>query len=533
MADDIFARFAQLRRVSLSALCEGQRFRELDRKESYFRTTQDDHKQYTWEGMFSGYGGGSKYPGDVLVQPGFYVMHSQRRPLARYDLARVIVKRLSSFTFGEGHFPEIDGGDEETTAALRDIVEKSRLRPTLMDVRDLGGSEGTSCMSIGLVNGAPRFEAHNAKHCTVLSWSDRSTFVVGSVLKAYLFPRRVIDGDKVVTKDFFYARYWDEEVEIVWEPMLADIARSPNWSQQPAEVIRHGLGFCPFYWIQNIHDSVDPDGDSDYEGQHENLDEVNRLLSATSSGTRSSVDPTLVVRDQPINNPGTLRKGHENAIFSPGGAEYLELRGTSQQAAARVLQDLKQAIQDACGVVLVDPKEISGAAQSAAAMRIIYAPMLATVDKLREQYGEYAIRRPLLGMLRLLRKRAGEESDVLDETTGEIVRKRVALDIPRSGDKYALGEAESIKLKWPPYFAPTWPDIQAATTATQAANGGKPLITRKTATQAVAQLFGVTDVEEELKEMDKQAEEETQRQMDVMSASPRGPMPPGTEDKGE
>lgn len=529
LSADIFATFSQLRLVSLAALCEGPRFRELDRKEAYYRTTQDDHKRYTWEGTFRGYGD------QADIRPGFYVLHSQRKPSARYDLGRVIVRRLTNFLLGADRFPDIKSQDEDTEDFARAFVRESRLRQKLVGVRNLGGAEGTGCMSFGLVNGAPRFEAHNAKHCTVLSWVDRTDFRVGSVLKAYLYPRRVLEGEKVVTRDFFYARYWDERTEIVWEPIRAEIARTPAWSLQPSRVITHGAGFCPFYWIPNIAgvDDNDEDGESDYEGQHDMLDEINRVLSASSSGTRASVDPTVVIRMDPQMNNGTLRKGHENAIYSPNGAEYLELRGTSQQAASRLLLDLKTSVLDATGVVLVDPKEIAAQAQSAAAMRIVYAPMLATLDALREQYGEYAIRRPVMDAIRYIRALGERGPSVRTEDDGTIVETRTVIDLSpkEDGTQRNPGKGEHLELNWPPYFPPTWVDTQAAVTAVQAANGGKPVITQKTGIAAVQTMFGITDVDAELEELEAKAEEDVQKQMDVLAAGPQGPTPPGTKPK--
>ena len=52
----------------------------------------------------------------------------------------------------------------------------------------------------------------------------------------------------------------------------------------------------------------------------------------------------------------------------------------------------------------------------------------------------------------------------------------------------------------------TGADCAAAVTAAQTAAGGKPIVSQRTAVRAVAQLFGVTDVEEELHEMQMDSE---------------------------
>lgn len=517
--------------VRLVDFAETERFRIMDRMESFFRKTQYASKMYDWDGRFMGYGDESP------VKPGYVVPYSQRRPAARYDLAVVIVRRLTSMLFGTDRFPEINVvGDEEAEDYLRTLITVARLPMRMVEARDLGGAVGTSCLSFAFVSGRPRVEVHNAKHCTVLRWADESERRPAEVIKTYAYTRQVWDPQAKRIRDttFYYARYWSETEEIVWEPIPKRIAEMPTWTRAPSRRVRHDFGFCPFYWIQNIADSAEPDGEGDYEGLEDKFTEVDQLLSAASKGTKANVDPTLVIKMDPVHNNGNVRKGSENAIFSAGGAEYLELKGQATKAAIDMLERIRLYALDAASVVLADPDKLSGAAQSAQALRILYAPMLARCDLYREQYGEFGIKPIARDMLRAARMIL-QRPPMLD-ASGQEVRETIVLP-PKVVDGALVerkpGEGETVELSWNPYFSPTWEDISKAVTATQTASGGKALISQRTATTAVSTLFNVHDVDAEIESISDEAEEAAEAAMRAMSGEGRGPRVPLATDPEE
>jgi len=517
--------------VRLVDFAETERFRIMDRLEAYFRKTQHATKRYDWDGRFLGYGDESP------VKPGYVVPYAQRRPAARYDLAVVIVRRLTSMLFGTDRFPEVTMvGDEAAEDYVRALITTSRLPMRMVEARDLGGAVGTSCLSFAFVRGAPRVEVHNAKHCTVLRWADESERRPAEVLKAYAYTRQVWNPEAKRIQDvtFYYARYWSETEEIVWEPIPKRIADLPTWTRAPHKRVRHDFGFAPFYWIQNIADSAEPDGEGDYEGLEDKFNEIDQLLSASSKGTKANIDPTLVIKMDPAHNNGNVRKGSENAIFSAGGAEYLELKGQATKAAIEMMERIRLYALDASSVVLADPDKLSGAAQSAQALRILYAPMLARCDLYREQYGEFGIKPIARDMLHAARIILARPPSV--DVNGEEVRETIVLPPKLHEGKVVErdpGESETIDLNWNPYFAPTWEDISKAVTATQTASGGKALISQRTATTAVQTLFNVHDVDAEIEAMGDEAEEATERAMRAMSGEGRGPRVPLATDPPE
>jgi hypothetical protein len=530
-----------LSRVPLAMLADGDRFARLDRLESYYRCTQDDGKSYSWDGYFSGYGDKAD------ISPGWFVPYRHRRPSTRYDLARVIVDRLTSFMFGTDRFPRIlVPGDKDAEDFVNALAEASRFASKVAQARTLGGSCGSVAMSIGFVNGSPRVEVHNAKHTFVTRWADREDLLVGSAVKVFAYKARSVEDGKIKEREFYSVRFWDEDVEIVWDPIPAEIARTGAWWHLPHRTIRHQAGFCPMFWIQNL---PGPDGDMDGEADFperlcETFDELNQLLSASTKGTKANVDPTLVVRMDPTQNDGTLKRGSDNVIWSPGGANYLELQGAAANTAIAMLERLRAYALDMSSVVIPDPEKLSGAAQSAAALRLMFAPMTAKCDLLREQYGELAIKRPLLGLLRMARallNRApttimGEDGTEYELTTFVRLPPKVIED----GETVRVeerrpGTSELLVLQFPAYFPATAEDRGKAVDTAQKAAGGKPLVSQRTALASVADLFGVRDVDAELDAVHEDAEREVQRAADVFAANggPAGGVPPDSEEPDE
>ncbi len=526
MAEAFNDSIAALQSLPLSAYCDTSRFRDLDRLESYYRCAQDDHKKYDWDGAFLGYGA------EADISPGWFVPYKRRRPSSRYDLAKVIVNRLTSMLFGIDRFPELRvPGDPDAEDYAKALAETSRLPMRMAEARSLGGACGSVCLAWGFVRGVPRVHVMNAKHCTVLRWADRSELRVGAAIQAYSFHKQVIENGKVVVREYFYARYFDENVEIVWEPMPRDVAMTTLWSAQPSRVMRHDFGFCPFYWVQNVPDSHDPDGESDYDGLCETLDDINQLVSATSKGTKANVDPTLVIKMDPSLNDGPVRRGSDNAIWSTGGAEYLELRGGSTATALALLEKMRAYVLDACSVILADPEKLSGAAQSAQALRILYAPMLAKCDVLREQYTEFAIKPILRDMLAAARKLGTAQKELVTSNGERVLVSQPVRLPPRVIEEDGVsrlverkpGVSSDIVCNWNPYFTPTWQDIKTAAEAVKLANGGKAVISQQSAVASVQSLFGVTDVQAELHKIHEEGERDLRMAQEAMRAA--GPEP--------
>lgn len=550
----------RLPNVPLRSLVEGGRFSAMDRAEQYYRGTVYDGRAFEWDGSYRGFGVA------VYVEPGYAPPLKARRPCARFDVAKVIVNRLTAFVLGETNHPTVSvPGDPDAEDYVRELARASNLWSKLKLARTKGGYSGTACLSWAIKRGVPFVRVHESKHVHVLRWADEDELRPAEVLKAYAYE---VDeptpegGTKKVT--LWRCHVWTEELERIYEPIPDEVQKAGRWASWPHRDVMHGFGFCPFYWIQNQpEDGLD--GCGDFAGAEDLIDELNNVLSQTSKGTRSNVDPTTVVREDPVkmaqvNPDGVLRKGSGNVIYATNGAEYLELSGSAVDSGLKMSDDLERRIHDVCGVVKVDAEKLSGAAQSGKALEILYAPMLATCDTLREQYGDHGAIPMLLDMLRVARRLASA-APLFDEVTGEFVRPVIVLPPriervePEESDEEGdggedesddvpvwievernPGRSETLELVWPPYFAPTWADKTAAVSAAQTANGGKPVISQRTSVAAVGTLFGVVDVDDELEAIHEESEralEQAQRAIGGGFADGATGAPPEDEDDEE
>lgn len=482
----------------------------MDRLEQYFRNKQDDHKRYDWDGCMRELGGVALFEPEPVS---WDVPYAQRRPNARYNLPRVVVSSLTQMSLGGTSFPEINcEGDEAAEKALREWSKIMRLPAQISEARNFGGQQGTACWSLGVTRGRFRVDVHNPKHCIVLDWVDRADFIPRRVLKAYSFERHVVDVESksLVKRTFWYVRLWDEQRSITWEQVPDELAKEPDWHDKikPTYEHVHNWGLCPFYWVQNLPDSQEEDGEGDYEGVEDKCDEINTLLSSSSRGARKNVDPTTVVHRE--DDEEELRKGSSAVIYSPEGAEYLEMKGTGVTASLELINELRQSVLEECQCVIPREDKITGAAQSAAAMRILYRPMIARCNILRDQYGP-PITRMLEDVLKVARKLKTTLVEVFapDGTLAERQRPTLTPDLDP-------GVAEMVTLRWPEYFAPTSQDIKDAVTTAQAASGGKNVIAHKTAVDYTARMFGVADVDEEIAAIDEEADAEADRAAEAM-----------------
>ncbi len=517
--------------IALTDITDGPRYAELDRYESHFRLTQDDDKLYDWNGYFRGFGP------MAAIKPGYYVPLSMRKPSAMMPLAKFITGRLTSMTLGVDSEPVVMvEGDEDAEAYARALATASRLFVRGIEARNLGGMSGSVAISYGFVEGKPRVEVHNPKHCRVLDWEDRSELLVGSFLKTYVYVEEELDEKtgRPIQKRYFYARFIDRTRDISWDRIPEDQARDANWSRiaipdREAAVIGD---VCPVIWIQNHPHTAgaEPprapyDGPSDYEGMCDDLGEVHRLKSATTKGTIANVDPTLVIKDDRAKNTGSVQKGSGSAIYAKGGAAYLSLPGDAMQAAEGRLKSLRADVLDSSGVVAPPVEDVASAAKSAAALRIIFAPMTAVCSVLRASYGE-GFERVLVGLLKMARELGDDEIDLPARF------ERLEPPEPKEGEKepeekpeaeiieieIKPGVSDQVRLLWPPFFSPTWTDKQLAVQAAKDASGGKAVISHRTAVRAVGQLFGVEDPEAELEAIEEDSDRGLDREIAALTA---------------
>lgn len=512
---------------SVASIRRFERTERLERLDRYYRGAQYDDRAYGWDGRHLA--SSESLGGFAPFYPDWIVPLDQRRPPANYLVGRVIVDRFTSLLFGDGSFPEIRvEGDADTEDFLRATSTAAQLPERMTHARNLGGAQGTAVLSYAWVDGLPVVEVHSAAHVLVLRWADPQRHVPHHVLKIWPTSEPGVDAEgQLVELEGWLAREWlgpeqgraGRERVYVFTP--ADRDRPAQW----AVAAEATLSECPVVWIRNEPVDERHDGEGDFEGSESTIDELNVILCATSTGTALNADPTLVVKCDPKLNPGRTKKGAYNTIYSPGGAEYLELSGQAVRAGIENVERLRAYLFEQTGMMIFDPEKMSGRAHSGEALKRLMAPTLAKADRRRETYGA-GIVQVLMGLWRLAKriealpaaatpKLDAAGAPALDEAGAPTMElRKPSLRLPprhvepareQGGDEAAElverrpGAGGHVTLKWPDYFPPSDQDRLARINAIRAANGDKPVLAPLSAIKAAAPVFGVvTNAEEEL-----------------------------------
>jgi len=471
-------------------ILESERYRELSFKQAYFKCTQHHGKTFDFEGRAARPGPPSSMPFLSQEKSAAYVPLTLRKPSSPFRLAKLQVNAFTALLLGEQRWPRVETpGDDAAGDYANALCDAASMQARFIQGRAEGGSCGTVGFSWSFHLGRPRVTVHSAKHLFVHRWMDRDLLVPAEVSEVYRCPRDEWDPMKggFVRNFYWHHRYWDEQLDVTMVPVRCDPKVEPIWVPDEASSARHGNGFAPFVWCQNLP-SDEVDGEADYDGLYENFDTLDVVNSILAKGCVLNLDPTLVVNVDPMRQ-GDVKKGSEHALWvgEGGGASYLELVGTSVDAGLKYFEQLKRNANDVAQCVLPDPNEVAAQGISSVALKVIYAPMIAKCDVLREQYGE-ALRRIVSQMMTVVRRRAQEGGFLyLPPRT----KDGEADPTPRTP-----GLSSDYELLWGSYFQTTPSDRQALLASLTTASGGLAVVSQQTAVMEAAAAIG-KDPEEE------------------------------------
>ena len=345
----------------------------------------------------------------------------------------------------------------------------------------------------------------------------------------------------------YFRRDITEKDVVDYEPEEVVQGKRPRWIESAREP--HGFSFCPVVWIRNLpaEHRGDIDGTSLLDGLFGEFDALNFALSQRHRGIaffgtpqpwESGVDeddgpgadgrtagpvgysasPALPAGA--IAPPGAVVHGGVCATGSGAPARtigpdriwsyqsadakvgLIETTGKAFEVATAHVDDISARLKQSMGVVLANAADVLGKGDmSAKFLALVYAPLLALVDDLRECWWGAGLQ-PILQML--LRMVAELDGKTL------LLRNARGLAAILKGRTMAV-EGGSMWLPppmhpvWGPYFSASDDDVGKAVDAAQKAKDAK-LVSDKTAVTYVANHFGVEDVEEELEAIEEDAE---------------------------
>jgi hypothetical protein len=436
-----------------------------------------------------------------------------RAPAVQSQIVRAAGRRLVSLVFGERAFPKIKTESAafgvslstEQSAALQRLVDevlrvaslKRRMREVLSD----GLRAGTTVALQSIRAGRLSVDLVPAKWCTPTFEDDGRT--LKRLVVEYKFPR---DG-----KWYVHRREIEAPVDVTYEPV--EVARlehaAIDWTKVPV-AHRIPCAFVPAVWHRNMAESIETatavDGHALAEGLEDEIGALDLELSQLYRNALYNGDPQMVRigLDEPANIPRgqtastgngwasivpqpALKKSVTNLWDLPTGsdAKMVESSGAGAQIIASSIEHLRRVIVDAMGIVLADPTQLGTGELSARALTLM-APMLATADDLRVEYGE-----TLLSILDQLLRLCAMTPGRIELASLEAARPALDVLFARGPDGGAVWMRAPIALAWGEYFEPSWSDLSAAIDVARKANGDQPVMTLEESRALLAPLLGL------------------------------------------
>ena len=499
--------------AELSRMGESPRYWRINRLEQWYCGTQYDTRPSFWSQ-------------DVPLR--------ERAPVVQSQFTRSAVQRLATLVFGDRSFPrlkvEADGYRTTLSPAERDalqalvdeITRALALSKRMREVLTEGLKSGAACVIVGLVEGRPSLQIVPSKWCTPTLRADGT---VESLCIEYKTPGddpkrwRLHRREITATEDRTYAPV--DVVEGV-PPKFGDYTAIP-------------LECCPVVWVRNDAEATATrdqiDGHALVEGLEDEVEALDMELSQLYRNALYNGEPQLVqigvdgnaAMAAPVGRtggateerfswlnsvlPGWARTGGGDTAAKKapgklwklpqgGDAKMVESTGAGAEIIRGAITELRRVLTDASGVVLFDADSLGGGDLAARTLQLMHAPMLDHADNLRVEYGD-ALARIVDMMLRVLSGRLAQTMGALLRTYDAAAPALARLHgVGPDGARRWIGAP--VSLAWGDYFEPSALDRKAAIETAMMANGGRPVLSHRSAVASVAAMFGVHNVDAEV-----------------------------------
>lgn len=495
------------------------RARQLDRLDAFAKALEYRHITQGWNGLNADametitpteqvpYG---------FTKPGELPPPAFRRPTAPLRIIPTIIERFTGMLFGQGRTPKVRVEDDpDSEEFVRKVFERSRFWRTMYLARTYGGAMGSAMITATIRRGRFAYKAHSPKVIQDVVWEDEDLRIPAAVLIQYVFFKEHVLIDpktgfpaSTIRVPYLYRRIIDTMSDIVFVPeRIGADGKMPEMQIDPYQSVNHQIGRFPGVLIQNLPTDDGIDGVPDCDGIYQMVETVDRLIAQQNFALLANMDPTLVLSRDPKMDQAQIpiKKGSENAILAGlgGSATYLEISGAGITAAGALIDLLRKAAFDRAECVAPDAEKLSGAAQSAKAIELLFTPMLVKSSRLRDQWGE-GIETMAEVTLAFGREYSKPERYNGGKPQFNLPPKVIERDVDPNNPEvdvgsryekkpYHPGSGTVVSLEWGPYFAPTSADERDEINKIVTAWSGK-LIDHETAVAQAAPLFNVKDV---------------------------------------
>ena len=429
--------------------------------------------------------------------------------------------------------PVLDADEaEKLTRFLQALVRNGKLAQAVREYTTEALVTTSAAVVVGVQAGYLNCYVRTGKDCTPTFNPQNPREVIELEIK-YKFPKDEAVPGTVATRQkwYWYRRVITTERDIVYQeiPVVPGIA--PEWIEDSEKTVEHKLGFCPVVWVRTFGDCADPiDGKPLIDpALYSLLDAVSFVVSQRQRAVEYGLDPQPYRKGVPVGERDELKK-HPGLVWDlPETAEvgFLEVNGKGAETASKHLEDLKDAFRQAVGVVISNP-EINMQDISGTALQLLYAPLISLASDLRVDLGDDAYV-SLLGMaLRVVTTAVQDQGqDVW------VPGAKKATAILKKAQMQGVWLNPPIALEWPPFFLESEQEkLERVQYTNQAVQGG--LVSAKTGTRHVGQVFSLEDSAAEHEIIDDEAQEDMARETaSLMLPRPRAkksavppPLPP-------
>jgi len=441
---------------------------KLELLDSYYENTQYDHLM-DWE--------------QDCYADNTHIPIRERCPRIKMPIAKMMASRLTSMLIGGDAFPDlrIDNMPDEQEF-IKAVVRESHIKYRILEPFKRMINCGSAFVRFYISGGTMKMEHFSSKYC--YPTFDESDQLENVVIK-YVFE----DPDETDNDGNYQKKWFKMELTKMSEIIYDTPNFDPDSTDEPeftvVEQVDHELGFVQGTWFRTSEDRHSIDGYSMIADCLDFIDEMCYSLSQSSTAVQYNQDPQLAFNSM---DEDEMEKVIRSAAKSwnlgrEGKAEFLESNLSGVEKAIELRDKFRQNIQDVMRILLMDPEKMVGNAQSAKAMEVLHGPM---VDLVREIRGVIEPQlKELLIKMEVAILRANEQG----------------MDIPFDMPPGWQPETIIFSIKWKPIFPETIEDQQKRVSLVISAKTGG-FLSRETALKNVADIFGVEDIELEMKMVD-------------------------------
>ena len=313
-------------------------------------------------------------------------------------------------------------------------------------------------------------------------------------------PTNEFEKGKRIWRWFQYSM--GKNVDIMYDNPVFDENMSKIPDFKVVDSYKHGLGFVQGQWFKTSFSSHSgADRNSFLEDSLDILDNYNYMTSKEGSSIYYHLFPLLVaygvgsdkiknlLKDLTYLDAHKIQGMNMMAIPNPpseSDLRFLEPSGAGFAAAAEFQNRNQELLQHALSMRLLDPERVAAHAQSGVAMEALFKPVVQFIT---------------------------DKRGFLERGICELMNK-MSIVSQKMKTIYQLPESliEDADKKWGSVFTPTDTDKQIKVGYTVAALQ-QGAISKKTAVKHLAPDFGVVNVEEELKQIEQEAQDEMDKQL--------------------